>query len=160
MWTDELLCGLMNCNPGVLQKNWKAAHYNETNKTCHFLIRSLYVGLIVCLICDLSFAFKSLCLQCWCVSIWAVVLIIQMGHTVKMLLVKRDSIPCCPGKRHPVLAQPATRKLGIFQDLLCHLVEKQQHRVILWLQRVSALQQCNIFSMLPVSTHIHMDQPW
>lgn len=30
-------------------------------------------------------------------------------------------VPRCPGKRHPVLTQSATRPLGIFQDLLRHL---------------------------------------
>lgn len=46
--------------------------------------------------------------------------------------IRENRVPCCPGKGHPVLTQSTTRQLGIFQDLLCHLVENRDTWLRCW----------------------------
>lgn len=70
----------------------------------------------------------------------------------KRYLLKK--VPRCPGKRHPVLTQSATRPLGIFQHLLCHL-KQGAHHLSDTISKICQLQHRHrhIFIARPLDTH-------
>lgn len=70
-------------------------------------------------------------------------------------------VPCSPGKRHPVLTQSTTRQLGVFQDLLCHLVENR-NTPWLWTHKHTQTEACycaeKVLRVLPNITQEHLQR--